>query len=72
MTAKRKYDGNIYKLRLHEFVSSTCTNHIITRVPGGWLYSSYHSAGDQVVQTFVPYHVNALVNEQKSPTEAEL
>jgi len=53
--AKINFDGDIYGLKLHEFISSVDTNSMILRVPGGWLYSHYHAAANTMVQTFVPY-----------------
>ena len=47
-------EKNIYELELHEEtgISKYC---YVTRVPGGWIYSSYNGSSDMQVQVFVPF-----------------
>jgi len=52
---------DIYKMKLHEEIIITKTDHRIEsvrRVPGGWIYRSFvpHSGQTVLTSTFVPWH----------------
>ena len=47
-------EKNIYELELHEETGISAYLYA-TRVPGGWIYSSYNGSSDMQVQVFVPF-----------------
>lgn len=52
-----RMNKTIYELELHEWIDlDRTTNFCVYRVPGGWVYTRYHSGANQIVETFVPFN----------------
>lgn len=56
-------EKSIYDLKLHE--ETGISNYFYaTRVPGGWIYSSYNGSSDMQFQVFVPFN-NEFQNQNE-------
>ena len=56
-------EKNIYELELHE-ETGISKYFYATRVPGGWIYSSYNGSSDMQFQVFVPFN-NEFQNQNE-------
>ncbi len=58
---------SIYNMDLHEELTLPgCSYQSITRVPGGWLYSTYDADSQTVASAFVPLNDEFIVSTMRS------